>query len=209
MELQIKNVTSGTVSGQLAVADETFAKPFNESLVHQVVVAYLAGARAGTRAQKNRAQVRGGGAKPFRQKGTGRARAGTTRGPLWRGGGVTFAARPQDHSQKVNKKMYRAAMRSIFSELVRQDRLMVVESLELPEIKTKQMIAQLTTLGLAEQRRVLLVSEEVDTNLYLSARNLPNVAVIDTIGLDPVSLVGSDTVVMTVDAMRRVGEWLA
>ena len=120
MELQIKNVTSGTVSGQLAVADETFAKPFNESLVHQVVVAYLAGARAGTRAQKNRAQVRGGGAKPFRQKGTGRARAGTTRGPLWRGGGVTFAARPQDHSQKVNKKMYRAAMRSIFSELVRQ-----------------------------------------------------------------------------------------
>lgn len=209
MELQIKNVTSGTVSGQLAVADETFAKPFNESLVHQVVVAYLAGARAGTRAQKNRAQVRGGGAKPFRQKGTGRARAGTTRGPLWRGGGVTFAARPQDHSQKVNKKMYRAAMRSIFSELVRQDRLMVVESLELPEIKTKQMIAQLTTLGLAEQRRVLLVSEEVDTNLYLSARNLPNVAVIDTIGLDPVSLVGSDTVVMTVDAMRRVEEWLA
>ncbi|MBL8254683.1 MAG: 50S ribosomal protein L4 [Candidatus Competibacter sp.] len=197
------------MSGQLAVADETFAKPFNESLVHQVVVAYLAGARAGTRAQKNRAQVRGGGAKPFRQKGTGRARAGTTRGPLWRGGGVTFAARPQDHSQKVNKKMYRAAMRSIFSELVRQDRLMVVESLELPEIKTKQMIAQLTTLGLAEQRRVLLVSEEVDTNLYLSARNLPNVAVIDTIGLDPVSLVGSDTVVMTVDAMRRVGEWLA
>ena len=209
MELQIKNVTSGTVSGQLAVADETFAKPFNESLVHQVVVAYLAGARAGTRAQKNRAQVRGGGAKPFRQKGTGRARAGTTRGPLWRGGGVTFAARPQDHSQKVNKKMYRAAMRSIFSELVRQDRLMVVESLELPEIKTNQMIAQLTTLGLAEQSRVLLVSEEVDTNLYLSARNLPNVAVIDTIGLDPVSLVGSDTVVMTVDAMRRVGEWLA
>lgn len=209
MELQIKNVTSGTVSGQLAVADETFAKPFSESLVHQVVVAYLAGARAGTRAQKNRAQVRGGGAKPFRQKGTGRARAGTTRGPLWRGGGVTFAARPQDHSQKVNKKMYRAAMRSIFSELVRQDRLMVVESLELPEIKTKQMIAQLTTLGLAEQSRVLLVSEEVDTNLYLSARNLPNVAVIDTIGLDPVSLVGSDTVVMTVDAMRRVGEWLA
>ena len=209
MELQIKNVTSGTVSGQLAVADETFAKPFSESLVHQVVVAYLAGARAGTRAQKNRAQVRGGGAKPFRQKGTGRARAGTTRGPLWRGGGVTFAARPQDHSQKDNKKMYRAAMRSIFSELVRQDRLMVVESLELPEIKTKQMIAQLTTLGLAEQSRVLLVSEEVDTNLYLSARNLPNVAVIDTIGLDPVSLVGSDTVVMTVDAMRRVGEWLA
>ncbi|HRD66518.1 MAG TPA: 50S ribosomal protein L4 [Candidatus Competibacter sp.] len=209
MELQIKNIASGEVSGQIAVADETFTKPFNEPLVHQVVVAYLAGARAGTRAQKNRAQVRGGGAKPFRQKGTGRARAGTTRGPLWRGGGVTFAARPQDHSQKVNKKMYRAAMRSIFSELVRQDRLMVVESLELPEIKTKQMIARLTTLGLVEQSRVLLVSEDVDANLYLSARNLRNVAVIDTVGLDPVSLVGSDTVVMTVGAMRRVGEWLA
>lgn len=208
MELEVKNA-SGEASGQIAVADETFAKPFNEPLVHQVVVAYLAGARAGTRAQKNRAQVRGGGAKPFRQKGTGRARAGTTRGPLWRGGGVTFAARPQDHSQKVNRKMYRAAMRSIFSELVRQDRLMVVESLELPEIKTKQMIARLETLGLAEQSRVLLVSEEVDFNLYLSARNLPNVAVIDTVGLDPVSLVGSDKVVMTVGAVRRVGEWLA
>lgn len=208
MELEVKNA-SGEASGQIAVADETFTKPFNEPLVHQVVVAYLAGARAGTRAQKNRAQVRGGGAKPFRQKGTGRARAGTTRGPLWRGGGVTFAARPQDHSQKVNKKMYRAAMRSIFSELMRQDRLMVVESLELPEIKTKQMIARLETLGLAEQSRVLLVSEEVDSNLYLSARNLPNLAVIDTVGLDPVSLVGSDKVVMTVGAMRRVGEWLA
>ena len=129
MELQIKN-TSGEPSGQMTVADETFARPFNETLVHQVVVAYLAGARAGTRAQKNRAQVSGGGAKPFRQKGTGRARAGTTRGPLWRGGGVTFAARPQDHSQKVNRKMYRAAMRSIFSESLRQDRLLVVATLE-------------------------------------------------------------------------------
>lgn len=208
MELQIKN-TSGAASDQMTVADETFAKPFNETLVHQIVVAYLAGARAGTRAQKNRAQVRGGGAKPFRQKGTGRARAGTTRGPLWRGGGVTFAARPQDHSQKVNKKMYRAAMRAIFSELLRQDRLLVVDKLELPEIKTKQMIAQLASLGLADQSRVLLVSEEVDLNLYLSARNLRNVAVSDATGLDPVSLVGSDTVVMTVGALRRVGEWLA
>lgn len=208
MELQIRSA-SGAVSSQLTVADETFTRPFNEPLVHQVVVAYLAGARAGTRAQKNRAQVRGGGAKPWRQKGTGRARAGTTRGPLWRGGGVTFAARPQDHSQKVNKKMYRAAMRAIFSELVRQDRLLVVESLELPEVKTKQMIAQLTTLGLADQSRVLLVSEEIDLNLYLSARNLRSVAVSDVAGLDPVSLVGSDTVVITVGAMRHVGEWLA
>jgi large subunit ribosomal protein L4 len=208
MELQIKNA-SGAPSGQMTVADETFARPFNEPLVHQVVVAYLAGGRAGTRAQKNRAQVRGGGAKPFRQKGTGRARAGTTRGPLWRGGGVTFAARPQDHSQKVNRKMYRGAMRAIFSELLRQDRLMVVDKLDLPEIKTKHMIARLAELGVADRRRVLLVSEEVDANLYLSARNLPNVAVTDTVGLDPVSLVGSDAVVMTADAVRRVGEWLA
>jgi large subunit ribosomal protein L4 len=208
MELQVKNA-SGAASGQITVADETFARPFNEALVHQVVVAYLAGGRAGTRAQKNRSQVSGGGAKPFRQKGTGRARAGTTRGPLWRGGGVTFAARPQDHSQKVNRKMYRAAMRAIFSELLRQDRLLVVDALELPEIKTKHMIARLDTLGLADQRRVLLVSDEVDLNLYLSARNLPNVAVSDATGLDPVSLVGADTVVMTAGAMRRVGEWLA
>jgi large subunit ribosomal protein L4 len=208
MELQVKNA-SGAAAGQITVADETFARPFNEALVHQVVVAYLAGGRAGTRAQKNRSQVSGGGAKPFRQKGTGRARAGTTRGPLWRGGGVTFAARPQDHSQKVNRKMYRAAMRAIFSELLRQDRLLVVDALELPEIKTKHMIDRLDTLGLADQRRVLLVSDEVDLNLYLSARNLPNVAVSDATGLDPVSLVGADTVVMTAGAMQRVGEWLA
>jgi len=208
MELQIKNA-SGTVSGQITLADETFTRPFNEGLVHQAVVAYLAGGRAGTRAQKTRSEVSGGGAKPFRQKGTGRARAGSSRSPLWRGGGVTFAARPQDHSQKLNKKMYRAAMRSIFSELLRQDRLLVVDTLEMAEAKTKQMIAWLTALGLAEQSRVLLVSDEVDVNLYLSARNLRNIAVVDTVGLDPVSLVGSDKVVMTVGAAQRVGEWLA
>ncbi len=207
MELQIKNPSGA--AGHLSVSDETFTRPFNEALVHQVVVAYLAGARAGTRAQKNRAQVRGGGIKPFRQKGTGRARAGTTRGPLWRGGGVTFAARPQDHSQKVNKKMYRAAMRAIFSELLRQERLLVVDTLEFPEIKTKRMIAHLASLGLADQGRILLVSEEVDLNLYLSARNLHNVAVSDVVGLDPVALVGSDKVVMTTGALQRVGEWLA
>ena len=154
MELQIKNA-SGAASGQIAVADETFARPFNEALVHQVVVAYLAGGRAGTRAQKNRSDVSGGGAKPWRQKGTGRARAGSSRSPIWRGGGVTFAARPQDHSQKVNRKMYRAAMRAIFSELLRQDRLLVVDALDMPEIKTKRMVEQLAALGLAEQRRVL------------------------------------------------------
>jgi large subunit ribosomal protein L4 len=191
------------------VADEIFTRPFNEPLVHQIVVAYQAGGRAGTRAQKTRAEVRGGGAKPWRQKGTGRARAGSSRGPIWRGGGVTFAAKPQDHSQKVNKKMYRAAIRSIFSELLRQDRLLVVEALDLPEIKTKQMIAQLTVIGLAGQRRVLLVSEEIDLNLYLSARNLGNIALSDVAALDPVSLVGADTVVITAGALQRVGEWLA
>ncbi|TVR61040.1 MAG: 50S ribosomal protein L4 [Candidatus Competibacteraceae bacterium] len=208
MELQVKNA-NGATSSPVAVAEEIFARPFNETLVHQVVVAYLAGARAGTRAQKNRAQVRGGGAKPWRQKGTGRARAGSIRSPLWRGGGVTFAARPQDHSQKVNRKMYRAAMRAIFSELARQERLLVVDTLDPPEIKTKHMIAQLKSFGLADQRRVLLVAEDIGLNLYLSSRNLPGVAVIDVAGLDPVSLVGSDTVVMTVGAVQRVGEWLA
>ena len=208
MELQVKNA-SGATSGQVPVAEEIFARPFNETLVHQAVVAYLAGARAGTRAQKSRAKVRGGGAKPWRQKGTGRARAGSTRGPLWRGGGVTFAARPQDHSQKINRKMYRGAMRAIFSELVRQERLLVVDALDPPEIKTKRMIARFEELGLADQRRVLLVTEEVSLNLYLSVRNLPGVAVTDVGGLDPVSLVGADSVVMTIGAVRRVGEWLA
>ena len=208
MELQVKNA-SGAAFGQMTVADEVFARPFNETLVHQVVVAYLAGGRAGTRAQKSRAQVSGGGAKPWRQKGTGRARAGSTRGPIWRGGGVTFAARPQDHSQKVNRKMYRAALCAIFSELLRQDRLLIVDELTLPEIKTRQMIARLTALGLADQRRVLLVSEDVDLNLGLSARNLRQVAVSDIAGLDPVSLVGADVVVMTAGAVHRVGEWLA
>ncbi|HRE53788.1 MAG TPA: 50S ribosomal protein L4 [Candidatus Competibacter sp.] len=208
MELQIKSA-SGAAAGQLSVADETFTRPFNEALVHQVVVAYLAGGRAGTRGQKTRAEVRGGGSKPWRQKGTGRARAGSSRSPLWRGGGVTFAARPQDHSQKVNRKMYRAAMRAIFSELLRQDRLQVVDKLEMADIKTKAMMAQLQSLGVADQRRVLLVSEDVDLNVYLSSRNLRNVAISDVIGLDPVGLVGSDAVVMTAGAMRRVGEWLA
>lgn len=208
MELQMKNA-SGADAGPIALADAVFDRPFNEALVHQVVVAYLAGGRAGTRAQKSRSQVRGGGAKPWRQKGAGRARAGSSRSPIWRGGGVTFAARPQDHSQKVNRKMYRAAMRAILSELVRQGRLLLVESLRLPEIKTKAMLAQLAAFGLADQRRVLLVTDEVDLNLYLSARNLPGVALSDVSGLDPVSLVGSETVVMTADAARQIGEWLA
>ena len=194
MELQVKNA-SGAAAGQITVADETFARPFNEALVHQVVVAYLAGGRAGTRAQKNRSQVSGGGAKPFRQKGTGRARAGTTRGPLWRGGGVTFAARPQDHSQKVNRKMYRGALACIVSELLRQDRLIVTDAFAVDAPKTKTLLAKLKALDLAN---VLIVSETVDENLYLSARNLKNVDVCDVEAVDPVALISHDKVLITV-----------
>lgn len=154
------------------VSDATFGKDFNESLVHQVVTAYLAGARQGTRAQKTRSQVSGGGRKPFRQKGSGRARAGTIRGPIWRGGGVTFAAVPADHSQKVNRKMYRGAIQAILSELVRQERLVVVNDLAIAEPKTKLFIAKMKELDLTN---ALLVSEEVDANLYLSARNRKSV----------------------------------
>ena len=207
MELKVVANASQAAEESVTVADETFAREFNETLVHQVVVAYLAGGRAGTRAQKNRAQVRGGGAKPWRQKGTGRARAGTIRSPLWRGGGVTFAARPQDYAQKVNKKMYRAAMRAIFSELVRQDRLLVVSELAVAEPKTKVIAARLSELGL--QEGVLLVTGRPDHNLYLSARNLPRVEVREATRLDPVSLIRFDKVVITKEALAQVGEWLA
>jgi len=207
MELKVVANASQAAEESVTVADETFAREFNETLVHQVVVAYLAGGRAGTRAQKNRAQVRGGGAKPWRQKGTGRARAGTIRSPLWRGGGVTFAARPQDYAQKVNKKMYRAAMRAIFSELVRQDRLLVVSELAVAEPKTKVIAARLRELGL--QEGALLVTGRPDHNLYLSARNLPRVEVREATRLDPVSLIRFDKVVITKEALVQVGEWLA
>jgi large subunit ribosomal protein L4 len=195
------NSAAGTVS----VSDVAFAKEFNEDLVHQVVTAYLAGARAGTRAQKNRADVRGGGAKPWRQKGTGRARAGTIRSPIWRSGGVTFAARPQDHSQKVNRKMYRAALRSIMSELARQDRLVVVEEMNIQEPKTKLLVKQLADYGLDN---VLIVSAEVGENLYLAARNLHQVDVRDVEGIDPVSLIAYDKVLVTVDAVKKFEEML-
>lgn len=205
MELSVVkpgNAEAGTVS----VSDEAFAKEYNEDLVHQVVTAYLAGARQGTRAQKNRSDVRGGGKKPWRQKGTGRARAGTIRSPIWRSGGVTFAARPQDHTQKVNRKMYRAALRSIMSELARQDRLVVVESLNVDEPKTKLLSKQLGDLGLES---VLIVSAEVGENLYLAARNLHKVDVRDVDGLDPVSLIGHEKVVVTVDAVKKFEEMVA
>ena len=189
------------------VADAVFGQEFNETLVHQVVVAYMAAGRAGTHAQKNRAAVRGGGTKPWRQKGTGRARAGTIRSPLWRGGGKTFAATTRDYSQKVNKKAYRAAIRSILSELLRQDRLVVVDSFAVTAPRTRELLAKLNDMGLQEQ--VLIVHDEPDEKLYLAARNLPQVEVIDTAIADPVSLVGFDKILMTAAALRQFEEKLA
>jgi large subunit ribosomal protein L4 len=195
------NAPAGTVS----VSDVAFAREYNEELVHQVVTAYMAGARQGTRAQKTRSEVAGGGKKPWRQKGSGRARAGTIRSPIWRTGGVAFAAKPQDHSQKVNRKMYRAALRSIMSELARQDRLVVVESMELAAPKTKLLLQQLGDYGLDS---VLIVATEVGENLYLAARNLHKVDVRDVDGVDPVSLIGHEKVMITVDAVRKFEEML-
>lgn len=201
MDLQLHNGND-----KVAVSDAVFARDFNEGLVHQAVVSFLAGARAGTRAQKSRSDVSGGGAKPWRQKGTGRARAGTIRSPIWRSGGTTFAASPQDHSVKLNRKMYRAAIRSILSELVRQDRLLLVEDVTVDSPKTKQLAAKLSDMGL---QKVLIVTETGDENLYLSARNLLNVGVTDVAGLTPVDLVGAEKVLATVGAVRAIEEWLS
>lgn len=200
MELQIAN------GGSVAVSDEIFAREFNEGLVHQAVVAYMAAGRAGTKAQKTRSDVSGGGSKPFKQKGTGRARAGSIRSPLWRTGGKSFAARPRDFTQKLNKKMYRAAMRSIFSELLRQDRFLVVNSFDIEEPKTKLMLAKLKEYG---SNDVLLVSDIDDINVLLSARNIPYCEVTTVAGLNPVSLVGHQKVVVTAGAVNKIQEWLA
>lgn len=191
--------------GSVEISDVAFGREFNEALVHQVVTAYLSGARQGTRAQKSRAEARGGGRKPWRQKGTGRARAGTIRSPIWRGGGVTFAAKPQDHSQKVNRKMYRGALRCIVSELIRQDRLIAVESFSLEAPKTRSLLEKLKHLDLSD---VLIVTENVDDNLYLSARNLKGVEVRDVEALDPVALVSHEKVLITVTALKKVEEVL-
>jgi len=196
------NEEAGTVS----VSEANFAREYNEDLVHQVVTSYLAGARQGTKAQKNRSAVAGGGKKPWRQKGTGRARAGTIRSPLWRSGGVTFAAQPRDHGQKVNRKMYRAALKTIMSELARQGRLVVVESLDLEAPKTKLLVEQLGSYGVSS---ALLVANEVSENLYLASRNLQKVDVRDVNGIDPVSLLAHDKVMVTVDAVKRIEEVLA
>ncbi len=200
------NLNLATSGGSVEVSEAAFGREFNEALVHQVVVAHMAGTRQGTRAQKTRAEVSGGGRKPWRQKGTGRARAGSIRSPLWRGGGKVFAARPQDHSQKVNRKMYRGALQCILSELIRQDRLVVCESFSVDGPKTRALLGQLRDLDL---RNVLIVAEEVDENLYLASRNLKDVDVRDVNGVDPVSLISHDKVLVTVGALKKLEEALA
>lgn len=203
MEIALAVPGGKTSKKGVEVSATTFGRDFNEALVHQVITAYLAGARSGTKAQKTRAQVRGGGAKPWRQKGTGRARAGTIRSPIWRGGGKVFAAVPQDHSQKVNKKMYRGAMQAILSELVRQNRLVVVESITIERPKTRDLLNKLQELGLQE---ALIVTNQWDPNLYLSARNVPKVDVQQASSVDPVSLIKFEKVVITVEALRKLEE---
>ena len=191
-----------TVSGSaVELSEVAFGREFNEALVHQVVTAYLAGGRQGSKAQKSRGDVSGGGKKPFRQKGTGRARAGSIRSPIWVGGGKTFAARPQDWSQKVNRKMYRGAMQCILAELVRQDRLVLVEEFAVEAPKTKELLAKLNDLNAV---RALIVTDAVDENLYLAARNLPHVDVVDAAAIDPVSLIAFDKVVMSVAAAKKI-----
>ena len=197
------NLLSTENSKGIDIPESVFGKDFNESLIHQVVVSYLAGARQGSAKQKNRSEVRGGGKKPYRQKGTGRARAGTIRSPLWRGGGVTFASRPRDFSKKVNKKMYRAAIRSIFSELLRQDRLVAIEKPVLEKPKTKEIAKLLKEFSLS---KVLIITDDLDINLYLSARNIPNVDVITVQEINPVVLIKSNKVAVTEDALKLIEE---
>lgn len=205
MELKVHKIGKKT-TGKVKVSDSIFAAAYNEPLIHQVVTAYMAGARTGTKSQKTRSEVRGGGKKPWRQKGTGRARAGTIRSPLWRSGGVTFAARPRDYSQKVNRKMYRAAIRSILSELARQDRLLLVEDFEQKEPKTRSFIEKLNALKVKE---ALIITDDISENLYLSCRNVPCVDVVDTEEINPFTLVGYEKVLMTRGAVEKVEEWLA
>lgn len=191
------------VTSSPKLAEHVFGQPFNETLVHQVVVAHMAGGRQGTKAQKTRSDVSGGGAKPWRQKGTGRARAGTRTSPIWRGGGATFAARPRNYSQKVNRKMYQGAMRSILSELARQERLIVVDDFKVTEPKTKAVVAQLKELDL---NHALIIVDQLDPNSVLATRNIPNIALVDVNNIDPVSLVNFEKVVVTEAAVAVLGE---
>ena len=206
MGLQIPAINDQDSAGNIGVPESVFGQSYNETLVHQLVTRHLAGARAGTKAQKNRSDVSGGGMKPWRQKGTGRARAGTSRSPLWRGGGTSFPLQPQNHAQKVNKKMYRSAMSSILSELVRQERLVVIDSLKLETAKTKALASQLKILGLDD---VLIVVGDLDDNLALAARNMYRVDVCTVAEINPVALVGSEKVLMTADAVKQVGGMFA
>ena len=204
--MQVNVVQNADGAASVDLADEAFSVDYNEALVHQVVTAYMAGTRRGTKSQKSRAEVRGGGTKPWRQKGLGRARAGSIRSPIWRGGGATFAAKPRSFAQKVNRKMYRGAMRAILSELVRRERLVVVDEFTLPRPRTRDMVARLSALGLAD---VLIVTEDRDDALDLASRNLHRVAVQRCAEVNPVSLLAFDKVLMTVAAARRLGEQLA
>ena len=200
--MELKTNTGAAV----AVSDATSGREFNEALVHQIVTAYMAGGRQGTKAQKTRSEVSGGGIKPWRQKGTGRARAGTSSSPIWRSGGVTFAAKPRNYEQKVNKKMYRAAMQSILSELVRQDRLVVADSFSVESHKTKAFIAKLNEMDL---KNVLIVADDIDENLYLAARNVPHVGVTEASAIDPVSLIAFEKILVTVSALKKLEETYA
>lgn len=205
MDLSVRAM-SGEAAGSMEVSESVFDSRYNPAMVHQVVTAYIAGARSGTKAQKNRSAVRGGKAKPWRQKGGGRARAGTRNSPIWTGGGVTFAAQPRSYSQKVNRKMYRGAVRSILSELVRQDRLVVVDSFSVEHPRTKELLGKLGALGLQD---VLLVTESPDENLYLAARNLYHVDVCAVTEVGPASLIGFDKVLVTKGAVQNLEERLA
>ena len=196
---------SNTKNKDISISNDVFSKEFNESLIHQAVVSFMASSRQGSAKQKNRSEVRGGGKKPYRQKGTGRARAGTIRSPLWRGGGVTFASRPRDFSKKINKKMYRAAIKSIFSELVRQNRLVAIEKPVLEKPKTKEIASFLNEFSLS---KVLIITEELDINLYLSARNIPNVDVITVREINPINLLKPQKVAVTSEALKQIEDWI-
>ena len=196
---------SSTKNQDINISENAFSKDFNEALVHQAVVSFLAGSRQGSSKQKTRSEVRGGGKKPYRQKGTGRARAGTIRSPLWRGGGIAFASTPRDYSKKINKKMYRAAIRSIFSELLRQGRLVAIEKPVLEKPKTKDIANFLKEFSLS---KVLIITDELDVNLYLSARNIPNVDIITVREINPVNLLKAQKVAVTADAFKKIEEWI-
>jgi len=203
--MKLDVLSQDSAKQNIQISDEIFSNEFNSDLVHQVVTSFLSGARQGSHSQKNRSDVRGGGKKPYRQKGTGRARAGTIRSPIWRGGGVAFASSPRDYSKKVNKKMYRAAIKSILSELLRQERLLAITTPKITEPKTKLMANYLKDLQL---EKALIIVDELDTNLYLSARNIPHLEVVTVKEINPVMLLRSERVAITPEAFKLIEEWM-